>query len=124
MDPAVSEIDKKSHVARAARTTVSAVRLSQSLTAAIDTWAETHQLNRSDAIRQLVELGLKVAPAAGADRTVRQHSGAIEHEAISRISGLLDPLLPTDERERRIRRLIEGPPEFTEQRRDLPRNEK
>jgi Arc/MetJ-type ribon-helix-helix transcriptional regulator len=121
MDPAVSEIDKKSHVARAARTTVSAVRLSQSLTAAIDAWAETHHLNRSDAIRQLVELGLK---AATADRTVRQHSGAIEHEAISRISGLLDPLLPTDERERRIRRLIEGPPEFTEQRRDLPRNEK
>jgi Arc/MetJ-type ribon-helix-helix transcriptional regulator len=124
MDHAVSEIDKKSHVARAARTTVSAVRLSQSLTAAIDAWAETHHLNRSDAIRQLVELALKAAPAASADRTVRQHSGAIEHEAISRISGLLDPLLPTDERERRIRRLIEGPPEFTEQRRDLPRYEK
>jgi len=120
----VSEIGKKSHVVRTGRTTVSAVRLSQRLTAAIDSWAETHHLNRSDAIRQLVELGLNAAPAVSPDRTLRQHSGEIEHEAISRINGLLDPSLPEDERERRIRRLVDGPPEFSEQRRDLPRHEK
>jgi len=124
MDPAVSEIGKKSHVVRTGRTTVSAVRFSQSLTAAIDGWAEMHHLNRSDAIRQLVELGLKAAPLTGPERTVRDHSGEIEHEAISRINGLLDPSLPADERERRIRRLVEGPPEFTELRRDLPRQGK
>jgi hypothetical protein len=123
-DEAVSEIGKKSHVVRAGRTTVSAVRLSQNLTAAIDAWAETHHLNRSDAIRQLVELGLRAAPAASPERMLRQHSGEIEYEAISRINGLLDPSLPEDERERRIRRLVEGPPEFSEQRRDLPRHGK
>jgi Ribbon-helix-helix protein, copG family len=116
MDVAVSQ---KSHVARAGRNTVSAVRLPQSLTEAIDAWAEAHHISRSDAIRLLVELGLKAAPASP-ERTVRQHSGEIENEAITRISGLLDPSLPADERERRIRRLIEGPPEFTDQRRDLP----
>ena len=120
----MSEIGKKSHVVRTGRTTVSAVRLSQSLTAAIDSWAETHHLNRSDAIRQLVELGLKAASVTTLERSVRQHSGEIEHEAISRINGLLDPSLPADERERRIRRLVEGPPEFTEERRDLPRHGK
>src|ERR1700760_5054143 len=124
MDPAVSEIGKKSHVIRAGSSIVSAVRLSQRLTAAIDAWAEAHRLNRSDAIRQLVELGLKSAPATSPEHMVRTHSGEIEDEAVNRISGLLDPSLPADERERRIRRLIEGPPEFTEQRRDLPRHEK
>jgi hypothetical protein len=124
MDRAVSEIGKKDHVIRAGRSIVSAVRLSQNVTAAIDAWAEAHRLNRSDAIRQLVELGLKAAPVTSPERMVRTHSGAIEDEAVNRISGLLDPSLPEDERERRIRRLIEGPPEFTEQRRDLPRNEK
>ncbi len=124
MGRAVSEIGKKSHVVRAGRTTVSAVRFSQSLTAAIDGWAEMHHLNRSDAIRQLVEFGLKAASAATSELSVRQHSDEIEHEAISRINGLLDPSLPADERERRIRRLVEGPPEFTEERRDLPRHGK
>jgi hypothetical protein len=124
MDRAVSEIGKKSHVIRAGRSVVSAVRLSQSVTAAIDAWAEAHRLNRSDAIRRLVELGLKAAAATSPEHVVRKHSGEIEDEAVNRISGLLDPSLPEDERERRIRRLIEGPPEFTEQRRDLPRHEK
>jgi Arc/MetJ-type ribon-helix-helix transcriptional regulator len=124
MDRDVSEIGKNSDVTRAGRGIVSAVRLPQSLTAAIDAWAEAHRVNRSDAIRQLVELGLKAAPAASSERKVRKHSGEIEDEAVNRISGLLDPSLPADERERRIRRLIEGPPEFTGQRRDLPKHEK
>jgi hypothetical protein len=116
-------VSQKSHVVRGG-TTVSAVRFSQSLTAAIDGWAEARHISRSDAIRQLVELGLKAAPAASPERKVQQHSGEIENEATSRISELLDPSLPADERERRIRRLIEGPPEFTEQRRDLPKHGK
>ncbi|MGY3123261.1 hypothetical protein ACVWXQ_007198 [Bradyrhizobium sp. S3.14.4] len=37
------------------------------------------------------------------------------------IERLLDPALPTDERERRIRRLTEGPPEFSRERIDLPK---
>jgi hypothetical protein len=38
---------------------VSAVRLPSDLTEQVDTWGENRELNRSEAIRQLVELGLK-----------------------------------------------------------------
>jgi hypothetical protein len=99
------------------------MELSESLTAAIDAWADVHRINRSEAIRLLIEIGLRAAPAIRARRTVQQHSLEIESEAVSLISSLLDPSLPAEERERRIRRLIEGPPEFSGQRRDLPKRE-
>ena len=111
------------HAARAGRDAISAVKLSQQLTAEIDAWANVHQIGRSEAIRQLVELGLSVAPHASQGPSWRD-PGKIEELAIRQISLLLDPLLPSDERERRIRRLIEGPPEFSGQRRDLPRHGK
>jgi hypothetical protein len=38
---------------------VSAVRLPADLTAEIDDWANHHEISRSEAIRRLVELGLK-----------------------------------------------------------------
>ena len=41
------------------RDPVSAVRLPAELTAAVDKWAEDNEANRSEAIRRLVELGLK-----------------------------------------------------------------
>jgi Ribbon-helix-helix protein, copG family len=41
------------------RDPVSAVRLPVELTMAVDKWAEDHDANRSEAIRRLVELGLK-----------------------------------------------------------------
>jgi len=40
------------------RDAISAVKLSERLTADVDAWAEAHDTVRSDAIRQLVELGL------------------------------------------------------------------
>jgi hypothetical protein len=120
----VSEIGKKKHTVRAGRDAVSAVQFSQSLTAVIDSWAEAHHTTRSDAIRQLVELGLKAAPGATVRHTIRAESVEIEVETISQIRGLLDPSLPVEERERRIRRLVEGPPEFSQQRIDLPRHKK
>lgn len=42
------------------RDPVSAVRLPADLTSAVDKWAEDHEVTRSEAIRRLVELGLKV----------------------------------------------------------------
>jgi len=108
-----------SHTVRAGRDAISAVKLSQKLTAEIDAWAEAHQIGRSEAIRQLVELGLSVAPDA-ASRGPGLPS-KVEELAIRQISLLLDPSLASDERERRIRRLIQGPAEFSEQRIDLPR---
>jgi hypothetical protein len=121
----VSKSDKSisSHTVRAGRDAVSSVKFSQELTAEIDAWAEAHQTTRSDAIRLLVELGLNAAPRA--HRTSGdQDPLAIEALAVRQIVALLDPQLPADERERRIRRLVDGPPEFFGERIDLPRREK
>lgn len=106
------------------RAPVSSVQLPESLVAAVDAWAEAHHIFRSDAIRQLVELGLKIAPVSTSHHAIKNESFKIEDEAIGQIRALLDPSLPADERERRIRRLVDGPPEFTEQRIDLPRHKK
>jgi len=92
------------------------------LTATVDAWAEAHHLSRSEAICKLVELGLKIAPAASAPaQTIASDATRIEQIAVIEIEGLLDPALPEDERERRIRRLTEGPPEFSHERIDLPK---
>jgi len=124
VDFVVSESNKLSHTVRPGRDAISAVQFSQALTAEIDTWAESRQLSRGDAIRSLVQLGLKFAPVLTSHHSVQHEACAIEDEAIGLISALLDPALPAEERERRIRRLIEGPPEFAGQRIDLPRHEK
>jgi hypothetical protein len=110
----------------AGREVISAVRLSQRLTADIDAWAEAHNTVRSDAIRRLLELGLSASscgtPHEG--RSVRHQAADIEQQATAQIETLLDPMLPADERERRMRRLIEGPPEFSAGRIDLPKHER
>ncbi|WP_027552078.1 hypothetical protein [Bradyrhizobium sp. Cp5.3] len=102
---------------------VSAVKMPEALTAAVDAWAEAHELVRSDAICKLVELGLKHAPAAAppSRATVEADFTRIEELAVHEIDRLLDPALPLEERERRIRRLTEGPPEFSHERIDLPK---
>ena len=41
------------------RDPVTAVRLSEDLTAAVDRWADSEAVNRSEAIRRLVEQALK-----------------------------------------------------------------
>ncbi|CAL79920.1 hypothetical protein BRADO6282 [Bradyrhizobium sp. ORS 278] len=100
---------------------VSAVKLSQELTADIDAWAETHQVTRSDAISQLLAIGLHASPPAQAAPPKLRDPLAIEQTAIQLIDQMLDPNLPAEERERRIRRLIEGPAEFVGERIDLPK---
>jgi hypothetical protein len=110
------------HAARAGRDAISAVKLSQQLTADVDAWAEAHRMARSDAIRQLVELGLNASPLPR--RLAGYEPANIEDRAVEQIERMLDPSLPEEERERRIRRLTEGPPEFTDQRIDLPKQGK
>jgi hypothetical protein len=99
------------------REAISAVKMSEGLTADVDAWAEAHDMVRSDAIRQLVEIGLSVSTTA-APGSARRDPIEIEYLAVRQIDLLLDPSLPTEERERRIRRLTEGPPEFSDQRID------
>ena len=76
---------------------------------------------RSDAICRLVEIGLNAEPTPVATAAKPLD---LEDLAMKQISQLLDPALPADERERRIRRLTEGPPEFTAERIDLPKPRK
>jgi hypothetical protein len=106
------------------REAISAVKLSEKLTADVDAWAEAHATVRSDAIRQLLELGLRAARSAASPGSVPRDPVDIEGLAVKQIDQLLDPSLPTAERERRIRRLTEGPPEFSDQRIDLPKPKK
>ena len=106
------------------REAISAVKLSERLTADVDAWAEAHDTVRSDAIRQLVELGLRAAEVSAAPVPVCCDPGELEDLAVRQIDQLLDPSLPTAERERRIRRLTEGPPEFSDERIDLPKPRK
>jgi hypothetical protein len=54
--------------------------------------------------------------------TIASAAIRIEELAVHEIESLLDPALPADERERRIRRLTEGPPEFSHERLDLPKH--
>lgn len=103
------------------RDAISAVKLSEGLTAEVDAWAEAHDMNRSDAIRQLVQLGLNASASAVPQASALAAPVDIEGVAIRQIDQLLDPSLPAAERERRIRRLTEGPPEFAEERIDLPK---
>ena len=116
--------DPGNHGRDEGRDALGAVQLPQSLVAAVDAWAQARHIERSEAIRQLVELGLKVAPASTSHHAIKNEAFQIEDEAIGRIRELLDPSLSDEERERRIRRLVEGPPEFSDQRIDLPRHKK
>jgi hypothetical protein len=92
--------------------------------AALLAWAEAHGAARSDAIRQLIELGLSAAPSAALLGSIMRDPVEIEDLAVKQIGQLLDPSLPVEERERRIRRLTEGPPEFSDERIDLPKPRK
>jgi hypothetical protein len=122
----VSKVDdeKQGESARINREELSAAELSQKLTAAVDLWAARHHTSRCDAIRRLVELGLHAEPLAAPPGAVRLDPLKLEDIAARRIGEMLDSSLSAEERERRIRRLIEGPPEFSSERIDLPKHGK
>jgi hypothetical protein len=96
------------------------VHLTPDVTVVVDIWAAAHALDRSAALSHLVELGLRAeAGLTGASRCNRDDR-AIEARAANQIGLLIDPETPEEERERRIHRLTDGPPEFVDFRIDLP----
>lgn len=100
---------------------VSAVKLPAVLTASIDAWASVHGINRSEAIRRLVELGLRLNAATDAKPVSHHDAVAVEELAAHQLDQFIDPATPQEERDRRIQRLTEGPPEFVGLRIDLPK---
>jgi hypothetical protein len=105
------------------RSPISAVKLPVDVTANVDAWANAHAITRSEAICRLVELGLKSEAAEKAVRATRPDAVALEELAASQLNQFIDPATPPEERERRIHRLTEGPPEFVDLRIDLPKRD-
>src|ERR1700722_4361683 len=95
-------------------------RWSDETVAMIDAWAaaQDDEPGRSEAIRRLIELGLRVRtkakqlPQASANRAKELATKAIEKVS--------DPAAPPEERAQRRRQLTKGPSEFREDRVDLP----
>ncbi|MFO1110964.1 MAG: hypothetical protein U1E61_17440 [Bradyrhizobium sp.] len=96
------------------------VRLPPDLAVHVDVWAAAHEVNRAEALARLVEIGLRAEARIAAPPRGCRNDFAIEVETVNRIGLLIDPETPEEERERRIHRLTEGPPEFAAFRLDLP----
>jgi hypothetical protein len=99
------------------------LRLAADLLDRVDAWALSNGMNRSDAIQRFIELGLELEPPGSEAKTrriSRQDALAIEHRAAQQLELMIDPETPQEERDRRIHRLTDGPPEFVHLRIDLP----
>jgi hypothetical protein len=96
------------------------VRMPQALIDQADIWGAENGATRSEAIRHLVELGLKSDPASKPSSKPTRASRAAELAAKA-IDKMIDSSAPADERDQRRRRLTKGPPEFREDRVDLPK---
>ena len=100
--------------------TLIGLRLEPGLLARVDRWAASQKddPSRPDAIRRLVELGLAIAQRAG----VRTKKAAKAAEMASQeVDRLGDPSATDEERQLRKRRLIGGPTEFRDLRRNRPK---
>jgi metal-responsive CopG/Arc/MetJ family transcriptional regulator len=104
---------------------VTAIRLSSELRHTVDRWAEKQddKPGRSEAIRRLVELGLKVKTEAKPVRRPGRRLRAQEL-ATNAIEKIVDSAAPPEERAQRRLRLTKGPTEFREDRVDLPKAKK
>ena len=90
--------------------------------AAIVRWAENQpdMPSLSEAIRQLVELGLTVkTPARPTSKPGRRLRA--QEFATKAIEKIIDPAAPPEEQAQRRRRLTKGPAEFREARVDQPK---
>jgi hypothetical protein len=99
-------------------TPMTGVRLSVELETAIANWSarQSDNPNKAEAIRRLVELGLD---SVKSPRPYRKEAASKASEmAGAVIDRIADQSAPAEERERRKRRLIKGPREFRQMRRD------
>jgi hypothetical protein len=94
------------------------MRVSDEFLKAIDKWRQKQDdaPSRAEAIRRLVEIGLtvKVWPK----QPSRTRAERAHELAAKTVEGMVDPAAPTEEATNRKRRLLKGPEEFREVRRD------
>ena len=91
-------------------------RLEPQTISAVEAWAAAHDASRSEAIRRLVELGLNVKAKGrpkrgGTKQRARELAGAAVDE-------MTDTTASPEDQASRKRRLIKGPEEFQNVRRD------
>ena len=100
--------------------TLTGLRLQAGLLARIDRWAASQEddPSRPEAIRRLVELGLASTERAGARAKKAAKASEMASQEIDRLG---DPLATDEERQLRKRRLIRGPREFRDLRRNRPK---
>jgi hypothetical protein len=114
-----AKVEKKRGRPATGRDPVTAIRLSRELRKTIDAWATRQEDKpaRSEAIRRLVERGLRGTRPAS-PQNPRRASKAAEMAA-HQIDKLGDASLTEEERGARKRRLLKGPKEFRDIRGDL-----
>jgi hypothetical protein len=98
------------------------VRLQPDPLAALDAWVakQKGEPTRAEAIRRLVELGLRVkTPAQPVGKPGRRLRA--QELATKAIEKIIDPAAPPEEQAQRRRRLTKGPAEFREARVDQPK---
>jgi hypothetical protein len=100
------------------------IRLDPAQFEALDGWIKKHDVeSRPEAIRRLVELGLKAkTPARHFSEPGRKLRA--QELATKAIEKIIDPSAPPEERAQRQRRLTKGPEEFREVRVDRPKAKK
>jgi hypothetical protein len=101
------------------------VGFSEEMIDAVEKWRAKQKPapNLSEAIRRLVEIGLKAkTPARPASKLSRRLRA--QELAAKAIEKIIDPSAPPDERAQRRRRLTKGPLEFRDDRVDLPKAKK
>ena len=102
------------------RRTLIGLRLEPATLARVDRWAASQQdhPSRPEAIRRLVELALGIAQRAGARTKKAAKAAEMASEEIDRLG---DFSATNEERQLRKRRLIRGPKEFLDLRRNRPK---
>jgi hypothetical protein len=98
-------------------------RVPAEVVTSIEAWGAAKGLTRSEAIRRLVELGLKVkTPARSVSKPGRRLRA--QELATKTIEKMIDPAAVPEEQAQRRRRLTKGPSEFREDRVDQPKAKK
>jgi hypothetical protein len=93
------------------------IRMPELLIVEADAWATSNEMTRSEAIRRLIEIGLKAAPALR--ENVLSAGPTARDLAAAQIDRMVDADASADEQAVRKRRLLKGPPEFRDSRVDV-----